>query len=188
MQLSDRFLIFLAFLGLFVSNFSLISGFRLKSCTKRPKKGQTIKVSKICSIAAQQSCRCSPMPIFSPNGSPNGSKKLMAAKIRIQISAIFLYKLLKTAENDLTSRNRISAWLGVRDQSILTGKRDREMSCRLSQNLSWPRGNDSVDKPVAPYHHKAHNPQTFPMALLKMQTLKKWLPRIPANQKFVMTP
>ena len=91
----------------------------------------------------------------------------MAAKIRIQISAIFLYKLLKTAENDLTSRNRISALLGVRDRSILTGKRDREMSGRLSQNISWPRGNDSVEKHVAPYHH---NPQAFPMALLKMQT------------------
>ena len=77
--------------------------------TKMPRKDQKIKKLKICEMAASVPCRWSPMPIFSPNRPPSGSNVKLAAKIRIQILTIFLYKWPKTAENDLTLTDHISA-------------------------------------------------------------------------------
>ena len=103
------FLIFWSFLGIFVPNFGPKSEKCPKFQTKMPRKDQKIKKSKIHEMAASVLCRWSPMPIFSPNRPPSGSEKWMAWKIRVQILAIFLYKLPKTAENDLTLTDHISA-------------------------------------------------------------------------------
>ena len=74
-----------------------------------PIKTQKIEKSKIYVTVASVLCRWSPMPIFSPNRPPSGSNVKLAAKIRIQILTIFLYKWPKTAENDLTLTDHISA-------------------------------------------------------------------------------
>ena len=103
------FLIFWSFLGILVWIFGHFSDFGPKFETKMPKKDQKIKKSKIHEMAASVLCRWSPMPILSPNRPPSGSEKWMAWKIRVQILEIFLYKLPKTAENDLTLTDHISA-------------------------------------------------------------------------------
>ena len=102
------FLILWSFLGIFVRNFGHFSGFSHFQ-TKMPKKDQKIKKSKIYEMAASVLCRWSPMPIFSPNRPPSGSNVKLAAKIRIQILTIFLYEWPKTAKNDFTLTDHISA-------------------------------------------------------------------------------